>query len=104
MEAAAYLRVSSKAQNHATQAAAIERAAQARGDTIEATYSEKRSGKSLARPELQRLLADARAGKVRRLYVFKYDRLCRSGDRFCRLGLPLVLVGTVVANVLAAAR
>jgi DNA invertase Pin-like site-specific DNA recombinase len=81
MEAAAYYRVSSKAQNHATQAAAIERAAVARGDAIGATYSEKRSAKSLARPELDRLRADARAGLLRRIYVFKYDRLCRSGVR-----------------------
>lgn len=81
MEAHAYLRVSSKAQNHATQSAAIERAATTRGDTIAVTYSEKRSGKSMARPELDRVRADARAGRIRRLYVFKYDRLCRSGVR-----------------------
>jgi DNA invertase Pin-like site-specific DNA recombinase len=81
MNAAAYLRVSSRAQDHATQKSAVERAAGARGDTITAWYAEKRSGKTLARPELDRLRADARAGHLRRLYVFKLDRLTRSGIR-----------------------
>jgi DNA invertase Pin-like site-specific DNA recombinase len=63
------------------QRAAIERAAVARGDTIAGWRSEKRSGKTLARPELDRLRADARAGHVHRLYVFKLDRLTRSGIR-----------------------
>jgi DNA invertase Pin-like site-specific DNA recombinase len=81
MDAAAYLRVSSRAQDFATQKSAIERAATARGDAITDWRAEKRSGKTLARPELDRLRADARAGHVRRLYVFKLDRLTRSGIR-----------------------
>jgi DNA invertase Pin-like site-specific DNA recombinase len=63
------------------QKAAIERAAAARGDTIGVWYSEKRSGKLLARPELDRLRADARAGLVKRVYLFRLDRLTRSGIR-----------------------
>jgi DNA invertase Pin-like site-specific DNA recombinase len=78
---AAYLRVSSKAQDFATQRAAVQRAATARGDTIASWFSEKRSGKLLARPELDRLRADARAGNLRRLYVYRLDRLTRSGIR-----------------------
>jgi DNA invertase Pin-like site-specific DNA recombinase len=81
MKALAYLRVSSRAQDFATQKAAIERAAVARGDSITTWYSEKRSGKLLARPELDRLRRDARAGAVRRLYVYRLDRLTRSGIR-----------------------
>jgi putative DNA-invertase from lambdoid prophage Rac len=81
MQAHAYVRVSSKAQSHATQRSAIERAASARGDAIETWYGEKLSGKSLDRPELTRLRADARAGLVRRLYVYRLDRLARSGIR-----------------------
>lgn len=79
--ASAYLRVSSRAQDHATQRAAIERAAMARGDVVGTWYSEKRSGKSLERAELTRLRSDARAGLIRRLYVFRLDRLTRSGIR-----------------------
>ncbi len=78
---AAYLRVSSRAQNFATQKAAIERAAAARGDSITAWYSEKRSGRLLARPELDRLRQDARGGVVAQLYVYRLDRLTRSGIR-----------------------
>ena len=63
------------------QRAAIERTAAARGDTIGAWYAEKRSGKTNARPEFDRLRANARAGSVRRLYVFRLDRLTRSGIR-----------------------
>jgi DNA invertase Pin-like site-specific DNA recombinase len=81
MNAAAYLRVSSRAQDFPTQRAAIERTAASRGDIITTWYSEKRSGKVLARPELDRLRADARNGKVEKLYVFRLDRLTRSGIR-----------------------
>ena len=79
MSVAAYVRVSSKSQDTAMQKAAIERAAAARGDSIVAWYEEKRSGKSLQRPELDRLRKDIRTGIVKRLYVFKLDRLTRSG-------------------------
>lgn len=79
MACAAYVRVSSRSQDHATQRAAIERVASARGDTIGEWYSERLSGKTLARPELQRLRNDARAGRVQRLFLFRLDRLTRSG-------------------------
>lgn len=81
MNATAYIRVSSRAQDHATQRASIERAAAARGDTIGSWYAEKRSAKLLARPELDKVRVDARAGLVPRLYVFRLDRLTRSGIR-----------------------
>lgn len=77
----AYVRVSSRAQNYATQRATIAQAAAARGDTIAEWYAEKRTGKELARPELNRVRADACAGHLRRLYLFKLDRLTRSGIR-----------------------
>ncbi len=81
--ALAYIRVSSKAQNYASQKAAIIKAATAHGDIVETWYSEKRSAKTVKRPELQRLRADARAGRLngQRLYIFRLDRLTRSGIR-----------------------
>jgi DNA invertase Pin-like site-specific DNA recombinase len=78
---AAYVRVSSKAQDYASQRAAIERAAAARGDRVGAWYAEKKSARTISRPELVRLREDARAGKVTRLYLFRLDRLARSGIR-----------------------
>jgi DNA invertase Pin-like site-specific DNA recombinase len=81
LSAAAYVRVSSKAQDDATQRSSIARAAGARGEETMTWYSEKRSGKTLARPELDRLRRDARAGGINRLYVYRLDRLTRSGIR-----------------------
>jgi len=80
-EVAAYARVSSRAQTYATQRAAIEQAATARGDVIALWHSEKRTGAELARRELDRVRALARAGNLERLYVFRLDRLTRSGIR-----------------------
>ena len=77
--AAAYCRVSSKAQNLDSHRSAIERCAGARGDTVGAWYAEKLAGARLDRPELQRLRADVRAGAVRKLYLYRLDRLARSG-------------------------
>jgi DNA invertase Pin-like site-specific DNA recombinase len=96
----AYVRVSSKAQTHALQVAAIEREAAARGDVVGAWYAETMSGKALARPELAALRDDAQQGRMRRVYVFKLDRLTRSGvadtfkvvDELRRAGVELVAV------------
>ena len=81
MNACAYVRVSSRSQSVATQRDAIERAAAARGDVVVEWYSETMSGKRLDRPELRRLLNEARGGGVQRLYVYRIDRFCRSGIR-----------------------
>jgi DNA invertase Pin-like site-specific DNA recombinase len=86
--ACGYVRVSSRAQSDEMQRHAIEQAAAQRGDTLghemaggPGWYAEKRSAKTTERPELRRLLSDAAAGLVvtRRIYVFKLDRLCRTG-------------------------
>jgi DNA invertase Pin-like site-specific DNA recombinase len=63
------------------QRSAIERAAKARGDRITRWYAEKRTAKTMARPGLERLRAEARGGHLRKLYVFRLDRLSRSGIR-----------------------
>jgi DNA invertase Pin-like site-specific DNA recombinase len=83
MKCAAYVRVSSRQQDLTLQRRAIAKAAEARGDTIAQAcwYSEKRSGSGLNRPELDRLRADVRAGEIRKVYVFRIDRLTRKGIR-----------------------
>lgn len=78
MIADGYIRVSSKAQDHGMQREAIAAAAKLRGDTVR-WHGEKQSGKTLARPVLDQVRAQARTGIVRRLYVWKLDRLTRSG-------------------------
>lgn len=75
----AYVRVSSKAQNLATQRHAIEAEAARRGDTIAEWYAEKVSAKTAHRPELDRLRQDIRAGRVRKVYGFRLDRFLRTG-------------------------
>jgi DNA invertase Pin-like site-specific DNA recombinase len=77
----AYVRVSSRAHDLGMKQAAVERSAAARGDAVVTWYAEKRSARTMARPELDRLRADARAGLLRKLYVFRLDRLSRSGIR-----------------------
>lgn len=81
MEAVAYVRVSSKAQGRAMQKAAIEKAAGARGDKIVRWFSDKLSGATMDRPGLEKLRGEARAGELARLYVYRLDRLTRSGIR-----------------------
>lgn len=80
MRAVAYVRVSSKGQDVRSQRHAIEGMAAARGDSIE-WREEKRSATTLQRPALDRVRADVRAGRVKRLYVFRLDRLTRTGIR-----------------------
>lgn len=100
--AAAYVRVSSASQSGHMQRAAIRQACDARGDVIltEAWYEESRSAKTLTRPALDRLRQDVREGRVRKLYVWKLDRLTRSGisdtfkliEEFRSHGCELVLL------------
>jgi DNA invertase Pin-like site-specific DNA recombinase len=80
---ACYLRVSSRAQTYDTQLDAIMRTASSRGDQVATIYEEKISTRVRTglRPELTRLRLDAQAGKISTLYVFKLDRLARSGIR-----------------------
>lgn len=76
---AAYIRVSSPSQDHAYQRDAIETAARARGERVHRWYADTASGSTLDRPELTRLRRDLDRGIVSRLWVWRLDRLTRSG-------------------------
>jgi DNA invertase Pin-like site-specific DNA recombinase len=80
---AAYLRVSTGKQDWKLQRDAIARACKARGDVIPKRlwFEDCKSGASIERPALQKLRAAVRAGSVGRLYIFRVDRLSRSGIR-----------------------
>lgn len=71
----AYLRASTVEQDANRAAAALETFAQERGHAIAARYIENASGAQAQRPELRRLLDDARPGDV--LLVEAIDRLSR---------------------------
>jgi DNA invertase Pin-like site-specific DNA recombinase len=76
-----YLRVSSRSQSTDTQRAAIERIAKARGEPIAQWFEETKSAKTIKRPALEALRDSIRQGGVRVLYVYRLDRLSRSGIR-----------------------
>ena len=76
MKAAVYVRVSTDRQTVQNQLADLERLAQARGYEV-IVYEEVESA-AKARLVLDRLLADARAGRVQAVAVWALDRLHRS--------------------------
>lgn len=75
MLARLYLRASTDEQDASRARAQLEAFALERGLTIAATYVENESGAKLSRPELFRLLSDARPGDV--LLIEQVDRLSR---------------------------
>lgn len=76
---AAYIRVSSRSQDYETQRLAIERACRARGDVVHRWYADVASGRSMDRRNLLQLREQIHAGNVARLWVWRLDRLTRSG-------------------------
>lgn len=76
MKAALYVRVSTDRQTVDNQVAELRQLAAARG--YEPVLYEEVESAAKARPVLERMLADARAGKVRTILVWALDRLSRS--------------------------
>lgn len=76
---AGYIRVSSRSQDYAYQRLAIERAARARGEVIHLWYADVASGRSMERPQLRKLRDAIRVGRLHRVWVWRLDRLTRSG-------------------------
>lgn len=120
VDAAAYVRVSTRQQSLEAQKEALSKAATARGDRITHWYGEKVSGFQAERAELTALRQAVRRGEHRKLYVFRIDRLSRAGvlatftvvDEMTRNGCSVVTiadgfgldgpVGDIVLAVLAA--
>lgn len=76
-KAALYLRVSTEKQNAANQLAEVEALARARGFEP-VVYGETASAAAKRRPEFERMLHDARTGKISAVVVWALDRLHRS--------------------------
>ena len=116
---AVYVRVSSKAQDAASQKADLDRWIAAQGKGVEVKrYADKFTGKTMDRPGWSKLMAAARAGHVAKIVVWRLDRLGRTAkgltalfDELPRLGVNLVSLrdgvdldtpaGRMMANVLA---
>ena len=114
---AIYLRVSSKAQDTASQEPDLKRWREAdEGESI--TYRDRFTGKTMDRPGWNKLMADVRAGKVSRVVCWRLDRLGRTAKGLTALfdeltqrkvnlvslkdGLDLSTpAGRLMANVLA---
>jgi DNA invertase Pin-like site-specific DNA recombinase len=81
---AIYVRVSSKAQDHASQLPDLERWVAAHDGAVQ-WYKDKFTGKTMDRPGMEKLMADLRAGLVERIVVWRLDRLGRTTRGLCQL-------------------
>ena len=78
MIVALYARVSTAGQDPDNQVVRLRAVAEARGYEIQGVYIDVASGADARRPELDRMLASAKLGEVRRVMATKIDRLARS--------------------------
>lgn len=98
MNAALYLRVSTQDQSLDNQLPDLERLAQARNFTIAQEFAETASA-AKARPQLDRLLADAHRGKFQVVLVWSLDRLHRSMLGALQTVLDLDRIGVQVVSL-----
>lgn len=78
MIVALYARVSTDGQDPDNQMFRLREVAAARGYVVYGEYIDVASGACSKRPQLDRMLADAKAGKFRKIMAVKLDRLARS--------------------------
>ncbi len=76
--------MSSKQQDHASQLPDLDRWAAAHEGPAQ-WYKDKFTGKTMARPGMEKLLAELRAGLVERIVVWRLDRLGRTTKGLCQL-------------------
>src|SRR5438132_10952682 len=95
--AALYLRFSTLDQHPETQLHDLRQMAAQRGLEIAGVYEDRITGARASRPGLDRLMSDARQGKLQVLVVWSCDRLARSVRHFLetldepnRLGVELL--------------
>lgn len=80
---AAYVRVSTSGQDYESQRHAIEAAARAEGAPVQLWFGDVATGSKMDRPQLIRLRDAIRLGKIGKLWVWRIDRLTRSGIVDC---------------------
>lgn len=97
-KAALYLRVSTEKQTAANQLEAVEALARARGFEP-VRYFETSSAVAKKRPEFERMMRDARSGKVQAVAVWALDRLHRSMAGLVRDVTELHRLGVRVLSV-----
>lgn len=77
MTTAVYLRVSSQSQDIKSQEPDLQTWAKAQAEPV-TWFKDKATGTNMDRPGLDKLLAEARAGKINRVVVWRLDRLGRT--------------------------
>ena len=87
-----YLRVSSNRQDTRSQEPDLQTWAKAQVEAV-AWYKDKFTGTVMQRPALDRLLADVRSGKVRKVVVWRLDRLGRTAKGLLTLLDELQVLG-----------
>jgi DNA invertase Pin-like site-specific DNA recombinase len=85
MKVAFYTRISTADQHPETQLLDLRQAAQQRGYTVVAEFSDTISGAKSKRPGLDQLMADARRGKFDAVFVAAFDRIARSVRHFLQV-------------------
>lgn len=80
---AAYVRVSTSGQDYSSQRHAIEAAARAAGAPVQLWFGDVATGSKMDRPQLIRLRDQIRLGKIGVLWVWRIDRITRSGIVDC---------------------
>ena len=82
--AAIYIRVSSKDQSHASQLPDLQRWSDGHDGEVK-WYKDTFTGRTMNRPEMEKLLTELRAGKLDRIVVWRLDRLGRTTKGLCDL-------------------
>src|SRR5271154_5343935 len=86
---AIYVRVSSKQQDQRSQEPDLKRWLLSQEGTVE-WYRDKFTGKTMTRPGMDKLMVDARSGKVGTIVVWRLDRLGRTAKGLTALFEELV--------------
>lgn len=94
-----FMRVSTTDQHLVNQHVVLEKVAVDRGLQISSTYSEQISGTARERPELDRMMRDARAGKLTHLVIWALDRLGRTMGSTFNTVLELDSLGVRIISV-----
>ncbi len=81
---AIYVRVSHRDQTHASQLPDLERWADAHGESV-LWFKDKFTGKTMNRPDMDKLMEALRSGKLCRIVVWRLDRLGRTTRGLCQL-------------------
>jgi DNA invertase Pin-like site-specific DNA recombinase len=81
---AIYLRVSHRDQSHASQLPDLERWVESLDGPVE-WFRDTFTGRSMDRPGMDKLLVELRAGRLKRIVVWRLDRLGRTTRGLCQL-------------------